>query len=473
MLDQSTRTAVLEMHARGLGSRKIARILGVSRIAVRRVFESGTAEVPRTIRVEQWAPYRDQILDQYGLCKGNLVRVHEELCAAGAHFSYQSLTAFCRRQGIGQEPKKPTGRYHFEPGQEMQHDTSPHVAPIGGVDRRVQTASLVLCNSRMIFIQLYPCFTRFECKLFLSDAFQYFGGTCGVCMIDNTHVVVLHGTGARMVPVPEMAAFAERYSFEFAAHEVGDANRSARVEGPFDFVDNNFLAGRVFDSFEHANREAVVWCDKVNAAYSSKLHGCRRELFAAEKPHMKPLPVWVPPVYRLHQRVVDSEGYVHVRRAAYSVPYQLIGRQVEAREMKQGVEVYLGPRLVASHARVLDGADTRVTSQEHRPPRGQGMKRDSVPAEERELLAAEPSLASYVTSLKKHLHGRGMLGLRRLLRLVREYPREAFLRAVRVAESYGMHDLDRLERMVLREIGQDYFVLRADQKKTDKEGSDE
>ena len=31
-------------------------------------------------------------------CKGNLVRVHEELGRQGATLSYQSLTAYCRRQ---------------------------------------------------------------------------------------------------------------------------------------------------------------------------------------------------------------------------------------------------------------------------------------------------------------------------------------------------------------------------------------
>jgi hypothetical protein len=31
----------------------------------------------------------------------------------------------------------------------MQHDTSPHRAPIGGVEQRIQTASLVLCYSRL------------------------------------------------------------------------------------------------------------------------------------------------------------------------------------------------------------------------------------------------------------------------------------------------------------------------------------
>ena len=49
-------------------------------------------------------------------------------------------------------------------------------------------------------------------------------------MIDNTHVVVLRGTGREMIPVPEMEAFAERFGFRFVAHERGDANRSARVE---------------------------------------------------------------------------------------------------------------------------------------------------------------------------------------------------------------------------------------------------
>ena len=44
--------------------------------------------------------------------------------------------------------------------------------------------------------------------------------------------------------MPEMAAFAERFGFTFAAHEKGDANRSARVERPFDYIENNFLAGR-------------------------------------------------------------------------------------------------------------------------------------------------------------------------------------------------------------------------------------
>ena len=58
--------------------------------------------------------------------------------------------------------------------------------------------------------QSYPAFTRFDCKAFLVEALRYFNGSPERMMIDNTHVVVLRGTGRTMVPVPEMSAFAEQ-----------------------------------------------------------------------------------------------------------------------------------------------------------------------------------------------------------------------------------------------------------------------
>ena len=359
MLDQSTRTAIIKLREQGHGSRAIARALGISRGAVRQVLEVGTSEVPLVARAEKAEAWEADVRELLPACKGNLVRVHEELLAKGASLSYSALTAFCRRHHIGHAPPLPTGQYTFVPGQEMQHDTSPHPAHIGGAVRKVQTASLVLCYSRMLFFQLYPTFNRFDCKVFLTDAVRYFSGACGQCMIDNTHVVVLHGTGRQMVPVPEMESFAERLGFVFVAHEKGDANRSARVERPFHYIENNFLAGRQFSDFTHANREAVAWCDKVNQSRKKHLRASPRELFAMEQPALKPLPAWVPEVYALHHRIVDTEGYIHLAGNHYSVPYTLIGRRVEARQTKEQVVVYDGPRQVALHDWVLAGQGRR------------------------------------------------------------------------------------------------------------------
>jgi hypothetical protein len=49
--------------------------------------------------------------------------------------------------------------------------------------------------------------------------------------------------------------------------------------------------------------------------------------------------------------------------------------------------------------------------------------------------------------------------LGRLLSMLQQYPHDAFLIAVASAEQYRLFDLDRLERMVLRQIAEDYFVL--------------
>src|SRR5207253_3168415 len=114
------------------------------------------------------------------------------------------------------------------------------------------------------------------------------------------------------VPAPEMAAFAERFGFVFRAHEKGDANRSARVERPFHFIEHNFLAGRTFADLPDLNAQARAFCDKVNAAPKRHLHASPRELFAAERPHLRPLPLFVPEVYALHHRLVDVEGFVNV-----------------------------------------------------------------------------------------------------------------------------------------------------------------
>ena len=456
MLDQSTRRTILELHRRGIGTRRIAKLVGVSRNAVKDIIRRDSSDVPQLARNEKAESYRDEILELYTSCKGNLARVYEELVAKGATLSYPALTAFCRRHGIGQPPKLPAGRYHFEPGAEMQHDTSPHRLSLGGKQVVVQTASLVLCYSRVLFCQMYPRFDRFICKVFLTDALQYISGACKSCMIDNTHIVVLRGTGREMVPVPEMEAFGERYGFRFHAHEKGDANRSARVERPFHFIENNFLAGRAFADWDELNAKARQWCDDKNSMFRKHLHAAPNELFAVEKPTLEPLPEWVPEVYRLHQRIVDSEGYVCVHGHRYSVPFELMGRQVEVRETKDRVLVYRGPRELASHKKLLDSKPKRLTELSHRPPKGIHLKRGPV-EEERKLLAALPQLDTYVAELKKRASGRGTLALRRLWSIVRDYPHDAVLVAVRVAEHYRMFELDRLERMVLRNLGDDNF----------------
>ena len=96
---------------------------------------------------------------------------------------------------------------------------------------------------------------------------------------------------------------------------------------------------------------------------------------------------------------------------------------------------------------------------EHKLPRGEGLKRSDPHPDEQALIQTAPEIAAYVTALKQKGRKGVGLALRQLLRLLKEYPREPFLSAVREAAQYGLYDLDRLERMILRRIARDYFLL--------------
>lgn len=458
MLDLDTRTAILKLHHQGHGSRVIAQTLRISRNAVKRVLKQGCAEVPALEREERLTAHLDTIRDLYTRCLGNRVRVIEELAQQGIPVGYSTLTAFLRRQGVGVVPKTPSGHYVFRPGEEMQHDTSPHTVTVGGTPRSVHCASLVLCYSRRLYAQVYPRWSRFACKVFLTEAFQAFGALARRCVIDNSSVILAGGSGKDAVISTEMAAFAERFGFAFRAHAVGDANRSARVERPFHYIEHNFYAGRTFADLDDLNRQLRAWCEKVDRTFKKKLGAVPMELFAAERPALVGLPLFVPEVYALHPRRVDVDGYVSVHRNRYSVPPALIGRSLEVHETRDRIRIFDGHRLVTEHQRLEPGAERWVTLPEHRHPRRPKGPLPPLP-EERELRAAAPLLGELVDRLRRRFGGQAARAVRQLHRLWIEYPTEPLLEAIAAALPYDLTDLPRLERMVLRRIAGEFFRL--------------
>jgi transposase len=474
MLDRQTRTAILALSAKGRGIRAIARAVGVDRRSVRDVLSDGGADVPSLRRPERGAPHLERIHMLYTECEGNLVRVQEELQAEGISLHYSTLTAFCRRHGIGVTPKKVTGQYHFEPGQEMQHDTSPHTVKVDGRERLLQCASLVLAHSRMLYAQVYPTFTRFLCKVFLTDAIRYFGGSASQCMVDNSHVVLVSGTGANAIISPEMEAFGTHFGFHFAAHEKGDANRSARVERPFHYIENNFYVRRTFTDLRDLNRQLIAWCDAANARRKDTIRTTPIALFATERHALQRLPAYIPEVYALHERIVDTEGYVGVHTNRYSVPSTLLSRRLEVREYKDRIHVFDGHRLVADHEAAEPGAHTRVTLDAHREGARWRHNFAAPPPlpEEARLRAAAPDLIPLIDALHRRQGIRFTRALRHLHRLWIDYPVEPLFAAVREALEHGLADVDRIERMVLRNIAGDFFRMHPPRNKRPKDNDE-
>lgn len=462
MLDLETRTAILRLHREGHGSRRIARALGVSRNAVRTVIQSGRVEVPQMQgRQTPLDGELRRLRELHVECKGNQVRVHEKLVDAGIIVAYSTLTAFCRRHLIGVPAREPVGRYEYAPGSEMQHDTSPHEVVVGGRKRLVQCASLVLGYSRHIFSQVYPRWTRLECRGFLTEGALYHGGVAARCTVDNSSVVRRRGTGTLMEPAAEMLALAERLGFTFGAYELGDKNRNALAERNFHYIENNFYPGRTFESFADLNTQLRAWCDTVNHKPRRLWGHIKRvpyELYLAERPTLRALPLHVPEIYELHSRLVDCEGYVSLHTNRYSVPARWLRQRVEVRETLTRVRIFHGHELVAEHERIEVGANRRVMLPEHRRQRRR--KAPAAPSpEEKTLRAAAPELGQLVSRLRARHGGQALRTVRRLHRFYVEYPTEQLVAAVTEALRYGLLDLARIERMTLVRVQGDFFRL--------------
>lgn len=448
------------MAAKNAGLREISRTLKVSRNTVREIIRNSDAEPPE--KESKYVDHIPMIRELFKECGGNVVRVAEELDSRhGILIPYQTLTWIIRKFEIRTPKKTRSGEYDFAPGEEMQHDTSPHKIVLGGEKVIAQCASLVLAYSRKIFIQYYPRFTRFECKVFLATAFAFMDGVCEKCVIDNTHVVVASGVGPYAVINPEMEHFGGLYGTRFEPHRINDPNRKARVERPFYFVETNFIVGRTFDDWQDLNRQAMAWCnEKANPKHKRSLGMSPDAAYIIEKPSLKALPPFTPPVYQSFCRGVDIQGYVQLETNRYSVPHVLVGKKIEVQKHWDKVLVYDKQKLVAEHKRIIDKNETRATLPNHHPSLNRIKSHQGPTKEERLLLEGNnEELTRYVANLKERSPGRGVLNLRRLLSLQRTYPCEPFMAAVRTALNYGLYDLSRLERMILNNIAGDFFEL--------------
>jgi hypothetical protein len=342
----------------------------------------------------------------------------------------------------------------------MQHDTSPHDVVVGKRTRRLQCASLVLCFSRVLFFQVYPRFDRFWAKVFLVDAILYFLGCARDCMVDNTSVLIAHGTGADAVAGADLEMLANHFGFKIVAHEKGDTNRSARVERPFWYIERNFYPGRTFSDLNDVNTQARVWCDRSNNMYRRSLKGSAFELLAAERPALVPLPIHVPEITCTNRRTVDAEGYIHFQTNRYPVPsnLDLIHREVEVLSSKNRVRIFDGHKLVAEHPRREDGLDGRIPSKE--PGRHRRAEKKRELPEAPVLRSAAPVLGELVEALECRHGGRAVRHVRALYRMYLDYPTDILREAVTTALAHGLIDLHRIETMILSRLaGGDFFRL--------------
>ncbi len=467
---------ILDLHQQAHSIRKISRMLKISRNTVRKVIREHPIDhdgsnvatamdaTARTVtdKGSTLHPITEYLTDLYRLARGNGMRIQELAQERhGIKVTYSTLTRIIREHGLRDTATKRSGEYHFEPGAEMHHDTSPHTIEIGGKKVKTQCAGAILPVSRYAFVQYYPCFTRFEIQVFLTATIRYFGGATIRCTIDNTSVALGGGgSGPEAVIAPQIKAFGDHFGMTFIPHAVMHSDRKAHVERLFSYVEGNFIPGRTFDSWSDLNNQARQWCDKIaNSKIKRDLGTTPKAAFVAEKPTLIPLPHYIPPVTQIEQRIVDIYGRAHLETNRYSVPERLIGKAVEVHKLAGEVVIFFKGKEVARHPRLIGERNKRATHKGHHTRPKHYSNQKSPCTEETLLRGHNEKLDAYLDQLKRHLPGRGMQGMKRLLQMKRSYPQAPFITAIERAHHYGLFDLTRLEQLILEQVRGDFFQM--------------
>lgn len=451
---------IQQLYLTGKSIREISRILDLSRNTVRSILRKKDADIPDVYPVKSVEhELVDLIKPLLTSCKGNLVRVHEILAEEyQKNIPYSTLTNLVRKYSLRNPPSQRVGEYVFEPGVEMQHDTSPHWVEIDGKKTKAQCASLIFGFSRKVFIQYYPRFTRFEAKVFLHNALIFMGASCSRCIIDNTSVILAAGAGVHAVVSPEMLFFSRVFGFKFIAHAVNDPDRKGKIERPFSYAENNFLAGRTFSDWNDLNDRARAWCEQVANKKIKRALGTSPELlYQQERPYCLILPNVLPPIYNHLKRGVNTEGYISVETHRYSVPERLLGQDVDVYQYIDRIDIFHKHRQVATHPRLFGQPYQRICNKEHHPTFRRHAVQKAISETERLLTGYHPTLDLYIQQLKSHVRGRGAHVFKQILYFKQLYPSDAFMSAITTAQQYHLYDMKRLESIILRFISTDFF----------------
>ena len=318
-------------------------------------------------------PHRDEVVRQLqagvtqATIHSRLVREHglDASVASFRRWVAAHLPEEARRAQV-RVPRPPV-----PPGSEAQIDYGKlgmWTAPTGGRRVTIWAFVMILSCSRYMFVRPVIRLDQQAWSEATVLALEFFGGVPARLVPDNLK------TGVERPDLYDPKI--NRSYAELAAHygTLVDPARAfkprdkARVERAMPYVRDSFWRGRDFASLEAMQHDALGWSVEVAGARRHPgLEGAApAAVFAAvEAGALKPLPRNRFVVATWSTGKVGPDIHVKVGPALYSVPWRLIGHQVEARSTATIVQIVHDGSVVATHLRAERG---RRTNYDHYPP---------------------------------------------------------------------------------------------------------
>jgi transposase len=359
MLDPEVVDRIRELSGQGLGSKRIARQLGISRNSVRRYLAGATVGLqqrPAARRLDD--DTLREVHDLFGtVAEGNAVVIQQELAGRGIHVELRTLQrAVATLRQEGRAEALATVRFETSPGQQMQIDFGEKVVRIAGRPVKVYLMTAVLGYSRRLYCRAFLAQRQDDWLEGLDGAFRHFGGLTEHVLCDNASpLVTSHDRqSGEVVWNPGFEAFCRDRGLTAKACRPRRARTKGKIERGVGYVKHNALAGRSFGSFAGLEHHLATW--QVEVA-DRRIHGTTRERPAVrferdERSALLPLPTRPLPVRtRRLKRRVSTDCFVDIDTIRYGVPYRHVRETVEAVVKEGEVEIWLRGTCIAKHAR--------------------------------------------------------------------------------------------------------------------------
>jgi transposase len=243
-------------------------------------------------RASQLDPFKAQMVRMLEKYPSSAAQVFQRIREQGYGGGYSLVKAYVRTVRPRRQPAfLPLA---FAPGECAQVDWGSFGAvQVGQTSRRLRFFVMVLCYSRMMYVEFTVSQTMEHFLACHQHALEYFGGIPQKVMVDNLKSAVLkRALGDAPLLNPKYADFAAHNGFRIVPCNVGKGNEKGRVENGVGYVKKNFLAGLDIPDFSALNPAAKQWLETIA---NVRLHGATRDkpldLWHKEKPYLSPLPL--------------------------------------------------------------------------------------------------------------------------------------------------------------------------------------
>jgi len=280
-----------------------------------------------------------------------LQRIRED----GFDGGYTIVKEYVRR--VRPRRKKAYLTLSFAPGECAQVDWGSYGSVnVGDTSRRLSFFVMVLCHSRMMYVEFTVSQTMEHFLSCHQNAFLRFGGIPERIMVDNLKSAVLKRTvGKDPVLNPKYLDFANHYGFAIAPCGVGKGNEKGRVENGVGYVKKNFLSGLQIGDFKDLHPAALGWLDTIA---NVRVHGATGskpvDMFQQERPHLHRLPAHPYDIATICQVRASRQFRVVLDTNRYSVPAELAGQPLTMKTYPDRLCLYHQEQLVARHVRSYD-----------------------------------------------------------------------------------------------------------------------